>query len=156
MLPSHGRTRGAFSGGRTLLCCTRWVKIVAIPAAPHQRGGGKHQHPHGPVHSCLHWLATNDASNATPTPTSPMPTFLLSRSLGPTQDCCAACVANPKCHAISFGPLPAFKCRLKKGPGTPEPFKGRLSCVVRGATPPAPAPPPVREVHVVSSNHFDG
>jgi hypothetical protein len=71
--------------------------------------------------------------------------------------CCAVCTDTVGCNAISFGPLPTFGCRLKKGvtPTGRQHFKGRLSFLLRPPPPPPPPSPPVVEIHLVASNHFD-
>jgi hypothetical protein len=78
------------------------------------------------------------------------------------EECCAKCSSTPGCNAMSFGPLPSFGCRLKKGVGKPAHFKDRVSFFLdRHSPPPHPHPPPpppgppITEVHVVFSNHFD-
>ena len=72
-------------------------------------------------------------------------------------ECCSICASTLGCNGMSFGPLPRFGCRLKKGDAGRMHMKGRTSVLIRRV--PSPPPPPqtkIKEIHVVFSNHFDG
>jgi hypothetical protein len=116
--------------------------LLLLPAAQ-AAAGGQAKCPAGPGG----WRNNTDFKNDDLAPAV--------KGVKSAEDCCAKCAALPGCNAVSFGPLPKFGCRLKKGDGTPMHMEGRVSFSLHPPPPSPPPPPPVTEVHVVFSNHFD-
>jgi hypothetical protein len=82
-------------------------------------------------------------------------------------ECCSLCAITKGCTAISFGPYPKYGCRLKTSDAGRVKMDGRYSYLLHPPAPtpaprptpapqPTPVPVPLTEIHVVSSNHFDG